>query len=401
MLRVPISQAAPGMKLAVPVQHPQRGTMLLSEGFELDAALIRKLAELEIPHVWVVYPDTEQIKQYVSPSILHQQSQVISTVADLFDHLHRDAYAQLEFANYRKSIQGLIESLVAEPAAASYIVEMGGAGSNDLRHSSEVCFLSLLLGLKLQGYLIKQRKRLRPRDAKDVISLGLGAMLHDIGKTALDPQAIQRHLETGDDSDPQWRQHTLLGHRMLSGTIPPAAAGVILHHHQYFDGSGFPTSPGIDGRPCGLRGDDIHVFARIVCVANIFDHLRHPHGDGNQPRVRILKDMLTGPGTSRFDPVVLATLPLVVPAYPPGSIVRLSDGRWAVVVAWHPEAPCQPTVQPLAAHPAKMPRHATKPVQVDLRQATNLLVIEHDGIDVRHDNFRLIPPPEDTQKSAA
>jgi len=390
-----------GMKLALPVLHPSRGTMLLSEGFVLDALLIRRLAELEVRDIWVEYPDTAQIREYVSPAIMTQQSQMVGLVAEIFDAGRHDAYAQVEFAAYRKTIQGLIEELVSQPTAASYIVELGGPADSRLRHASEVCFISVLLGLKLQGYLVQQRKRLRPKDARDVVSLGLGAMLHDIGMLGLDEDVRNRYELTRDENDPEWRKHVVVGHKMISGSIAPAAAGVVLHHHQHFDGSGFPTSYGPDGRMRGLTGEDIHVFARIVCVANHFDRLRWASDGAVQPRVRVLKAMLAGALTSRFDPVILASLPLVVPAYPPGSLVTLNSGEQAVVVEWHAEAPCQPTVQIVIEQGNGAAPADAQPVRYDLRQRNDLLIVEHDGTDVRQDNFRLISSVADMQKNVA
>jgi HD-GYP domain-containing protein (c-di-GMP phosphodiesterase class II) len=409
MLRVPIGQAEPGMRLALPVLHPHRGNLLLNEGLPLDALLVRRLAELEVSEIWIEYPGTEQIRQYVSPALLVQQSQLVSTVADMLDRVQREAYADLEFELYRKTIQAMIEGLVSEPLAAAYIMELGGAASSDLRHSSEVCLLSVLLGLKLQGYLIEQRKRLLPRDARDVVSLGMGAMLHDIGKTQIDPQVRDRYERTRDAGDPHYREHCALGHRMLSGAIAPSAVGVVLHHHQHFDGSGFPTSPGIDGLQRGLAGEDIHVFARIACVANHFDRLRRPFDGPPLPRVRVLRTMLGTALASRFDPVILATLPAVVPAYPPGSIVKLSSGVRAVVVRWHTEAPCQPTVQTLdeaAAVPmpdgsAISPLDDSPGREIDLRQEPDLRIVEHDSVDVSGDNFRLVSPAVEQHKNAA
>ncbi len=401
MLRVATNQALPGMRLAVPVYHPLRGKVLLTEGFELEESIIRRLVELEIQHVWIEYPGFEQIKQYVSPTILNQQGQLVSLMAEALDSMHREAHAEIEFADYRKAIQCLIEDLVCDPTAAAYIVELGGSSDSDLRHASEVCFLSLLLGLKLQGYLIQQRKRLHPRDARDVVSLGLGAMLHDIGMMALDPAVRRQCKQNRDESNPEWRKHVKLGHKMLSGNIAPAAAGVVLHHHQHFDGSGFPTTIGVDGRPRGLVGEDIHVFARIVCVANHFDRLRRPENGVELPRVRVMRQMLSDPLVSRFDPIVLAALPLVVPAFPPGTVATLNNGERVVVVQWHPEAPCQPTVQVLQDAPLAAARNGAAPVRYDLRQRTDLLIVEHEGVDVRNDQFRLISSNASTSPAAA
>ncbi len=404
MLRVPIGQAEPGMRLALPIIHPERGQLLLSDGFLLDGGLIRKLAELQITEIWIDFPDTEQIKQFVSPFILAQQSQLVTTIAEMLDRAQRDAHAPLEYERYRKTIQGMVESLVSEPLAAAYMMELGGGASNDRRHCSEVCLLSILLGLKLQGYLIEQRRRLMPKDARDVVSLGLGAMLHDIGKTQIDPDVRDRYEQTRDPRDARYREHVVLGQKMLSGAIAPSAVGVVLHHHQHFDGTGFPGGDTIVGAGRGLAGDDIHVFARIACVANHFDRLRRTADGQVQPRVRVLHKMLATPLASRFDPIVLATLPAVVPAYPPGSLVRLSNDVRAVVIDWHTEAPCQPTVQALRDGEDSIFDMRPDGHRIDLRQEPDLRVVEHDGVDVTSDNFRLINPifpQQEAPKNAA
>lgn len=403
MLRVPINQAEPGMTLAVSVLHPQRGNVLLTAGYMLDELVIAKLCELEVHEMWIEYPDTEQIKRYVSPATLEQQGRLVAIVAQSLEAVHQEAHAVMDFSVYRKTIHALIETLVTEPASASYIIELGGPADSDLRHSSEVTFLSLLLGLKLQGYLIQQRKRLRPTDARDVVSLGLGAMMHDIGKLGMNRVARLRLEQRYNEFDPEWRKHPIIGHKMISGAIAPAAAGVVLHHHQHFDGSGFPETTKENGRGRGLSGYDIHVFARIVCVANHFDRLRRVPGRSKlQPRVRVLHTMLMGGLAARFDPVILAALPQIVPAYPPGSIVKLSNGAQAVVVDWHMEAPCQPTVQILPDDSPLLLRSDRAPVQFDLRERHDLLIVECEGEDVSRDNFRLIGLPAiPPDKSAA
>lgn len=390
MLLVPISQAAPGMRLAVDIRHPARGTVLLTAGYVLDDAMIRRLRELQIGEFWIHYPGTEQIQQYVSPTILRFQGRVITTIANMFEKLHEDAHAHLEYPLYKRALRDLIESLVAEPTAASFVCEPTGGHANDLRHSSAVCFLSLLMGLKLQGYLVSQRKRLTPSHAKNVVSLGLGAMLHDIGKLALDPEVRQRYEETHDDSDPAYQQHVVLGHKMVTGAVPPAAAGVVLLHHRYFDGSGFPETYDHTVDFTDLVGPDIHVFARIVAVANAFDRLRYKHAGATQPRVRVLRSMLVQPLVARFDPVVLNALLQVVPAYPPGSMVTLNTGQKAIVIDWRHSTPCQPTVQLVPDEPAHQRRFEENPQVIDLHKRPDLLIVTHDGVDVSHDNFRLI-----------
>lgn len=104
---------------------------------------------------------------------------------------------------------------------------------------------------------------------------------------------------------------------------------------------------------------------------------------------------------TRFDPIILGALPLVVPAFPPGSIVRSSTGQRAVVINWHPDASCQPVVQVLPENEPSHHRDSFKPRQFDRRQRGDLGIVEHDEIDVSGDCFRLVSTPENMHKLAA
>jgi hypothetical protein len=388
MLRVPTRNARPGMVLAMNVQNPHGGAVLLTAGFELERTTIARLRQLDIHDVWVRYPDCEMIRQYVSPAVVQEHGRLVSSMARTFETLGSDAHAPLEFRPFRNALRDLIERLVSEPTAASYIAELGGHGGDPLRHGSEVCFLSLLIGLKLQGYLVRQRRRLRPAVARRVLNLGVGAMLHDVGLLRLPPE-LHRRCELGfDEDDARWREHVEIGHRLLSGAIDAAAAGIVLNHHQHFDGSGFPARANLAGTLQSQHGQAIHVFSRIVCVTDHFDRLRHG-GDGPPvPRVRVLRQMLLSRVRRRFDPVVLGALLRVVPAYPPGSSVRLSTGHQAIVVGWDPASPCRPVVRRIdLTVPHVGSEWRGEPI--DLATQPQLTIVEHDGADVSGENFEV------------
>jgi HD-GYP domain-containing protein (c-di-GMP phosphodiesterase class II) len=405
MLRVFIQHAREGMKLAMPVLHPRTGKVLLKPGFVLDDRLIEKLRELAVSECWVEYPSNEEIRHYISPVIQQRKAEVTSLIADLFEGVHHDAHARLDFVEYRRVLRSLIEELALDPEAAAYFTEMGGTCNNELRHASEVCFLSILLGMKLRDYIAHERPRLPKKDACNVVALGIGAMVHDIGKRDLDEETRTRCHVTADESDPRWQEHVTIGFRMLSGSIRPASAGIILQHHQYFDGSGFPREIETeDDEARGMHGSEIHVFARIVCVANHFDRLRRRPDGSMMPRVRVLRQMLDGQFTPRFDPVILHMLPQVAPAYPPGSMVRLSNHEHAVVVGWDPRHPCRPPVRILPPNVLAGDTMEQPGERIELLQQTDLAIVEHDGFDVAADNFDLaeyLPHEPEEQRDAA
>ncbi len=269
------------------------------------------------------------------------------------------------------------------------------ADNDLLRHSSAVTYLALLMGLKLENYLVRQRRHVPAGRAKDVANLGLGAMLHDLGVPKLPEDVRERYAQHGDDQDPGWREHPAIGFELVRGSIDPTVAAVVLHHHQRMDGSGYA---GADFPV--LSGESIHIYARIVAVADQFDRLRRPPNLPAQPAVFALRTMQLPSIAAQFDPQVLAALHKVVPAFAPGSAVVLNDGRCAVVREPHPEQPCRPMLQLIdRLDQLDNPDVILDGPTLDLRECAPSIFVQHcDGQDVGAFNFIL---PEDEQHLAA
>jgi len=187
-------------------------------------------------------------------------------------------------------------------------------------------------------------------------------------------------------SDPAWQDHTRLGYQLVRGSIDPSAATVLLNHHQRFDGTGY----GGVGMPV-LDGERIHVFARIVGLVEQFDRWRHDTADGApRPSVAVLHALLQDDVRKKFDPQVMLALLAVAPPYPPGSIVRLSDGRWVLVVDHATAAPCRPLVQEMPSPDNLMASDGPVGSPFDLQACSDDLVIaEFDDVDVTGFNFEV------------
>lgn len=396
MLRVPISQAEPGMTLALPVYHPQNmATVLLKADAEIERRTITRLREMCVPEIWIRYPRLEMISRFVSPAVMAARAGVAAEVSTAFDQAGKKVHARMDFNAYKRSMGSLMQKLLLDPDSAVFMSEIVDAGKPAVRHGANVGFISVLMGLRLGFYLLRERKRLPAMLAKDVTNLGVAAMLHDIGMARLPEPVLARWRHTQDESDPEWRAHTEIGFEMVRGNIEPSAAASVLHHHQRFDGTGFPARTDLSGRAEPVSGSSIHVFARIIAAADTYDRMVHTeHAPGEEaptpvPPVRVLNAMLREPIRSRIDPVVLRALLSVCPAYAPGSIVRLSDGMRAVVADWSPLDPCRPVVQELTHF-----EDEDRGESIDLREHRDLTIVEFDGIDVRHDNFAPRTPVE-------
>ena len=384
MLKVDLRRAKKGMKLALPVNNPRiPARNLLRVGYELDESIIRKIEDMGIHWVWVKYPSLDFLQKYLDRDAVTVRQQVVCAITDTFEQMQQKASAKLAYDTYTASIGELVEQLISHPQTALFLGDLSDASDELMRHSATVTYIAVLLGLKLETYMVRERKHVQPGRAKEVTNLGLGAMLHDIGITMLDDGVRRSFEETGDDSDPAYREHPALGFQEVRGKIEPSAATVVLNHHQRFDGSGYAG-----GEFPVLNDKRVHVFARIAAVADQFDRLHNPTGMPPQPTAWVLSAMLSEPMASKFDPQVLRALLEVVPPYPPGSIVRLSDDRYAVCIDHHPENPCRPTVQIIDDPDSLDVENDTPGETINLaEQSAALFVADSDGQDVSHLNF--------------
>jgi HD-GYP domain-containing protein (c-di-GMP phosphodiesterase class II) len=245
--------------------------------------------------------------------------------------------------------------------------------------------------MRLENYIVHERPQVPPRLATDLSNLGVGALLHDIGKLSL-PEEERFFKMTGQDGGtPEWRKHPEVGYEMVHGSLDPGAAQVILNHHQHFDGSGFPESksqnyPG--GEQKGLLEREIHIFCRITTAANRLDDFRYL-ADGEQvPMVVALKRMRNPGYTKWFDPEVLEVLEQSIPPFPPGQQATLNNGQLVVVTEVNDSAPCRPVVRPIDPDLAtdteaeKKLEETIKEGDIDLLVRTELYIEKVGDMDV-------------------
>ena len=141
-----------------------------------------------------------------------------------------------------------------------------------------------------------------PSDQLDVLSLG--ALLHDVGKIGVPDRILQKPGRLTEDEYQIIKRHPVLGARMLASVreLAPTVPAV-RHHHERFDGKGYPE---------GLGGENIPLAARIISVVDAFDSMvrERPYGYGI-PRGTALEEIENNSGT-QFDPQVVGALLEVV-----------------------------------------------------------------------------------------
>ena len=364
MLVVPIDEAEPGMKLVMSVVHPEHPDQeLLRPGYMLDRAVLSKLRALEVPVLYVDYPDLAELDRLLDAHLSPARQVIYSQIKQTIHAVQHQSRPTVTFADYYSATRELILTLMRQGDHPIYLdILSGSLGMNAVAHATAVAQLSLTLGIRLEQYLVQQRSRLPSKHAREVINLGVGAMLHDLGKAKL-PAQLQQY--TGD-SEPEeeearktWQAHPEIGAEIVRQGVEASATAAIRQHHQYYDGSGFPASSRDGAAPAPQAGDRIHVFARIILAADLYDGLTIGPDKRRRWPIEILHLMRTR-FAARIDPHILAFMPEVIPPLPPGTRVTLSDGTTAIVTVLDKDEPYFPTVKRIVDGKMKLAEEPTK-----------------------------------------
>ncbi len=140
-------------------------------------------------------------------------------------------------------------------------------------------------------------------DPDRVESVRVAGLLHDVGKIGVSDDVIVSEGGLSEAQEEELRRHPEIGERMLSGSRLAPVAPWVLHHHERFDGGGYPS---------GLSGEAIPVESRVLAVADAFDHLVAGGPDRRPMTVADAMLDLERRVGSEFDPVAVAALRALV-----------------------------------------------------------------------------------------
>ena len=174
----------------------------------------------------------------------------------------------------------------------------------------------------------------------DLRSLAIGGLLFDIGKLRVNPELLQATRSLSDEEFAELRSHVGFGVEMIrnSGLMNKDVLDMVAHHHERHDGSGYPN---------GLSGDRIPVYARIAAIVDCYDAItsHRSYARAIPPSVAIKK--LYEWRDVDFQAELVEEFIQAVGIYPAGTLVELSSGEVAVVVAEYRTRRLRPKVMVL------------------------------------------------------
>jgi HD-GYP domain-containing protein (c-di-GMP phosphodiesterase class II) len=251
------------------------------DGRSAAIPLLRKGVKLTVRHreallrsgVHAVYIDDAigegiEVKQAVDPATRRRATKA---VAEAFEGCKESLtsgtpVSQSVISDLQKVAEMIARDIEENADMALALDDLGSADGYTLQHSIDVAAVGMLIGQRLfreRGWIDHTGRRTYERRDRRLARLGLGLLLHDIGKLAIPQDVLNK---PGKLDPPEWelmRSHPRAGVEMLrSDMISPLVKVVVRSHHERWDGGGYPD---------GLAGDEIHQLARIAAAADVYD----------------------------------------------------------------------------------------------------------------------------------
>lgn len=363
MRLMPIHMCQSGMRLGKKIYN-EDGLVLLNEHIELTSRLLDRLKKNGIDFVYIEDPRTDdiEIKELISDETKQTAMKTIRTsFRRLMEEPDRKStynhYLGKEFRNVMKLI---IEDMSKNEDAMIMLTQMNQTDYYLYQHSLNVCIYSATLGIA-SGYSEDQ-----------LMVLGLGSLLHDIGKVKVPLDILNKPSKLSDEEMDLVKSHAEWGYQILKEepNIPLVSAHCAFQHHERWNGSGYPR---------GIEGADIHDFARIIGIVDSYDAMT-THRSYRRTLLphQAMEILFTGSGTL-YEQEKIALFRDKVAIYPLGITVGLSTGETGVVVDINSKAPHRPIIR-VIQDPYGKDVHA--PYEIDLSKHLNLMISSVNEINI-------------------
>ena len=299
-----------GETLAVSVKDSY-DKILVTAGQMLTGKVIDRLKRLGVNGIWITNAETDD---FIFESIIKQELKE-ETVRDL-KKLNIDKTLENAKSIVKQITQNLDKDYINSKSFDNYTYE----------HSVGVAVYSTLIGIEL-GLSEKQLE-----------NLAEGALLHDLGKSAISNDIIHKPDLLTDKEYEEVKKHTVIGYNMLKDNydIPSPVKSIIYQHHENEDGTGYPM---------GVKRDKIYKLAKIVHIADVYDALisKRPYKEAFSPEeaIKYLKNNSGSMFNKKFVDIFIST----VPAYPKGILIKLDNGEVGVVIANRKGNVLRPVIQ--------------------------------------------------------
>ncbi len=278
----------------------------------------------------------------------------------------------LDINQARETVDSIVDSILRNNNALVWLSKLRNKDEYTSEHSLNVCILSVTFARHL-GH-----------DEDEIRKIGLGGLLHDIGKAKIPMEVLNKPGRLTDEEFQLMKNHPTYGRQLLM-SMPRSelfTLDVAYSHHERIDGQGYPRQ---------LQAHQIPYYAKVVSLADTYDAITSNRiYDSGRASMEALDIIFKNRG-KQFDRELAAEFIKCIGVYPPGSIVELTNGEVGIVIASNPGNKLRPRIL-LVKNSEKEWRKAQKVIDLakrDLDPDKNPYMIAKEipngthGVDIR------------------
>lgn len=351
---VHIDSIKEGMKLAKPLLG-KNDELLLNKGVVLFSSYVSKIKQQGYNGIYI---EDELSKEIEIPDIIDEKIrfEAVRSVKNVFLNIEEGkGIPRHIYRSLTDIIDNIVDSILENKAALVNIIDLKAFDNYTFYHCVNVCILSIVIGKAFD------------LNKKQLYNLGMTAILHDIGKTFIHKEILNKNEKLSDGEFEIIKTHSLKGYCYVKDNfdVPAVSYVGILQHHEKYDGSGYPM---------GIEGEKISLFGRIVSVSDVYDAITsdRPYRKA-LPSFEAIEYIMGNSGIA-FDPAITKVFTQKIAPYPVGTSVCLSNNMTGLVVENYQDCCTRPKL--------KIFMHGDKevaPYYIDLKNDCNSLRIVITG----------------------
>lgn len=351
MRKIEISGILPGMILGKTI-YSATGQILLNEDVVINDQYIARLKRIGILSVFIKDGLTDDVP---IPDIIDDRTRIETqgAVKEIFSAFEKGR--SIDLTSIKSLVNNIMDELLLSGQLIFDLTDIRTFDDFTFQHSVNVCILALIIGITLNYDQLKLR------------DLGMGALLHDIGKMNLNQELVNKSAKLSSDEFAEIQKHCTFGFEILRNyeNVSIISAHVAFQHHENFDGTGYPR---------GLSGEQIHEYARIVAYCDVYDALiaERPYRKAYPPEEAL--DIIRESIGTRLDPKIADAFFKNVVIYPVGSIVQLNSREIGVIIKNNKEFLNQPVVRIILD---RIQNRLMKPIDINLAENRAYEITRH------------------------
>lgn len=309
----------------------EAGHPLLQKGAVVTDGILYRLKQLNIHYIYIEDRISYgiEIEETVEPAL---RNKIVNKITDSFRSVREVKSGQASYVLDQQSkaigniVEDLLNSILNSEEILMVLTDAYMYDEYLYQHSFQVTLYSLAIAKEMDY------------SYEDLRLIGIGALLHDVGKLMIPREILLKPSRLTNEEYETMKEHTKHGFELLRNlhSVSLLVAHCAFQHHERLDGSGYPR---------GLVDVEIHPFAKIIGVADVFDAVT----SNRVYREKLLPSqgmaiIEAGSGTI-FSPQVVEALRRSVVHYPNGTILLLSNGRRGVVSKQNTGFPERPKIR--------------------------------------------------------